>query len=246
MSEIENTEAVVLTKINFGDSSNIVSLFTKDTGKISAIVKGGKTSKSGISKLIDPPNHIRIILYNKASREVQLISGAEIISHYPRIKEDYEKLKYSYGVIELVKKILPDNEANQKLFRGIIRVFELMEEGNEPPAVSFGRFFMFFLKESGFEIQLSECASCGKTSDTASYLSYNFEIGILCNNCSDDNFSSFSIDTELFRYLICLKNNVKVQNPGSRIPGLALTFMEKYLKYHVPGFQGIQTFQIFK
>jgi DNA repair protein RecO (recombination protein O) len=246
MSDIEKTEAVVLSKINFGDSSNIVSLFTKDSGKISAIVKGGKTGKAGLSKIVDPPNHLRVIFYNKASRDVQLISGAEIISHYPKIKENFEALKYSYAVLELLKKILPDNEANNKIFKGTIRIFELLEEGNELPEVSFGRYFMFFLKETGYEIQLDHCASCGKTTGGNSNLSYNYEIGILCTDCSQSNSGSFSIDPELLRYFLCLKSNTKVQNPGTRTSGQALSFMEKFLKYHVPGFQGIQTFQIFK
>jgi DNA repair protein RecO (recombination protein O) len=246
MSNIEKTEAIVLTKINFGDSSNIVSLFTKDSGKISAIVKGGKTGKSGASKLIDPPNHLMIIFYNKSSRDVQLISSAEIISHYPRMKEDFDKLKYSYAVIELLKKILPDDEANTRLFKGTLRIFDLLEEGKELPEVSFGRFFMFFLQETGYELQLTNCASCGKTNDNSTYLSYNFESGILCNSCNHENLSSFGINSELFRYLICLKNNKIVQDPGDRIPGIALNLMERFLKHHIPGFTGIQTFQIFK
>jgi DNA repair protein RecO (recombination protein O) len=246
MSEIEKTEAIVLTKINFGDSSNIVSLFTKDSGKISAIVKGGKTSKAGTSKFIDPPNHLQVIFYNKPSRDVQLISGAEIISHYPRIKEDYDRLKFAYAVVELLKKILPDNEANPRLFKGVLRIFDLLEEGKELPEVSFGRFFMFFLKESGYELQINHCASCGKTTDNAALLSYNFEIGILCGTCSEENMISFHINSELFRYLVCLKNNINVQNPGNKIPGIALNLMERFLKHHIPAFQGIQTFQIFK
>jgi DNA repair protein RecO (recombination protein O) len=246
MSDIEKTEAVVLTKINFGDSSNIVSLFTKDSGKISAIVKGGKTSKAGTSKFIDPPNHIQIVLYNKPSREVQLISGAEIISHYPRVKEDYEKLKYAYAVVELLKKILPDNEVNYRLFKGVLRIFDVLEEGKEQPEISFGRFLMFFLKESGYEFQITSCASCGKTTDNPLYLSYNFEIGILCETCSEENMISFHIDSELFRYLLCLKNNISVQNPGNKIPGMAINLMERFLKHHIPAFPGIQTFQIFK
>jgi DNA repair protein RecO (recombination protein O) len=246
MSEIEKTEAIVLTKINFGDSSNIVSLFTKDSGKISAIVKGGKTSKAGTSKFIDPPNHLQVIFYNKPSRDVQLISGAEIISHYPRIKEDYDRLKFAYAVVELLKKILPDNEANPRLFKGVLRIFDLLEEGKELPEVSFGRFFMFFLKESGYELQINHCASCGKTTDNVALLSYNFEIGILCGTCSEENMISFHINSELFRYLVCLKNNINVQNPGNKIPGIALNLMERFLKHHIPAFQGIQTFQIFK
>ena len=44
MSEIIKTEAMVLTKMDYGDTSKIVSLYTKDFGKLSAIIKGGRSS----------------------------------------------------------------------------------------------------------------------------------------------------------------------------------------------------------
>lgn len=246
MSEILQTEAFVLTKIDFGDSSNIVSLFTKDYGRLSAIVKGGKSGKAGKSKTIDPPNYLNISLYNKSSRDIQIISNADIIAHYPKIKEDLEKLKYSYAVIELVRKLIPEHETNLRLFRGIVRIFQLLESSAESEEITFGRFFLFFLKETGYDIQLEKCVSCGRASMNEDSLSYNFELGILCNRCNQDQFSNFTADAELFRYLICLKNNLNLQNTGKKVPGIAINFMERYLKYHIPDFAGIQTFQIFK
>jgi len=246
MSEIVKTEAIVLTKIDFGDTSNIFSLFTKEFGKISAILKGGKKGRGGKSNIVDPPNHLDIIIYKKASREVQLISGAEMISHYPGIKDNYERLKYAYAVIELIKRLLPEHEPNHKIFRGVVRIFDLLETTGELPAVVFGRFFMFFLKEIGYGIQLDRCASCGKTNIKGSDLSYNYEIGILCTECGEGHLNSFSIDAELFRYLVCLKDNITVEYPGDKIPQVAVSFFERFLKYHIPDFPGIQTFQIFK
>lgn len=246
MSEITKTEAVVLTKIDFGDSSNIVSLFTREFGKISAMVKGGKKGKEARSGIVDPPNHLQVIIYSKSSREVQLISGAEIISHYPKTKDDYEKLKYSYAVLELLKKILPEHEQNHKVFRGTVRILELIETGSEPAEVTFSRFFMFFLKESGYEIQIDKCSSCGKTTGGNSSLSYNFEIGILCDECGEGYVKSFGISAELFNYLKCLKNNLPVSNTGSGIPGISISFMEQFAKYHIPGFPGMQTLQILR
>jgi DNA repair protein RecO (recombination protein O) len=246
MSEILTTEALVLTKIDFGDSSNIVSFFTKDYGIISAIIKGGKTAKSGKSKVINPPNHLNLVIYNKNSREVQIVSGVDIISHYPKIKEDLDKLKFAYAILELLKKLLPEHEANLKIFRGTVRILDLLENPGEPPVVIFGRFFMFILKEIGYEIQLEKCASCGKTNDGTDELSCNYEIGILCRECGHGHLHSFIINAELFRYLICLKNRIIMPNPGKQIPEMAIGFMENYLRYHLQGFQGIQTFQIFK
>ena len=246
MSEIIKTEAIVLNKLNYGDSSNIVSLFTKSHGRLSAIIKGGRSPKSKISFVADPLNHLQIILYKKDTREVQILTSADIISHYSRIKDDLEKLKYSYAILELVRKLIPEHEANERLFNGLNRIFTLFENPEEHIKTIFGRFFMFFLAEIGYEVQIQKCVSCGKSNLNGSDLSYNFELGILCNDCRKDYIESFQINSELFNYLLCLKYNKKVNYINEMIYDKAIVFLQSYLKHHVSDFSGFKSFQLFK
>ena len=246
MSKIIKTEAVVLSKLNYGDSSSIVSLFTKDYGKLSAILKGGRSPKSKLSLIVDPLNYLEVIFYNNPTRDLQILSNADIKAHFPKIKDDLDKLKYAHAVIELIKNLSVEHEANKKLFSGFIRILELIAEGKEIPAVSFGRFFLFFLKELGYEFQLKKCASCGKTNFVENELFYNYDIGTLCNNCRLNYVENIIINPELFYYFNCLKIN---ENPGNVNPAVinnAITFLENYLKYHVSDFKGLQSLQMFK
>jgi DNA repair protein RecO (recombination protein O) len=217
MSKIIKTEAVVLSKLNYGDSSSIVTLFTKEYGKLSAMLKGGRNPKSKLSLIVDPINYLEVIFYNNPSRDLQILSSADIKAHFPKIKDDLDKLKYAHSVIELVKNLSVEHEVNKKLFSGIIRILELIGEGKENPAVSFGRFFLFFLKELGYEFQLE-----------TNYL------------------ENITINPELFHYFNCLKKNESpgVVNPA--IINGAVTFLENYLKYHVSDFKGLQSLNMFK
>ena len=217
MSKIIKTEAVVLSKLNYGDSSSIVTLFTKEYGKLSAMLKGGRNPKSKLSLIVDPINYLEVIFYNNPSRDLQILTSADIKAHFPKIKDDLDKLKYAHSVIELVKNLSVEHEVNKKLFSGIIRILELMAEGKENPAVSFGRFFLFFLKELGYEFQLKN-----------NYL------------------ENITMNPELFHYFNCLKKNESpgVVNPA--IINGAVTFLENYLKYHVSDFKGLQSLKMFK
>ncbi len=246
MSEIVKTEAVVLNKINYGDTSSIAALFTKSYGKLSAIIKGGRSPKSKISFIADPLNYLQIILYKKDNRELQILSSADIISHFPRIKEDLEKLKFSYAILELVKKLSPEHEANERLFNGLIRILNLYEDSTEHPKILFGRFFIFFLTELGYAVQIQKCASCGKSNLNNMNLAYNFELGILCNDCKSSYIESYQINPELFNYLHCLKQNKKVVYEREMIYDKAIMFLELYLKFHITDFNGIKSFQLFK
>ncbi len=246
MSEIVKTEAVVLSKINYGDTSKIVSLYTKDFGKLSAIIKGGRTSKSKIGLLVDSLNHIQIVLYKKDSREIQIISNADLISPFSHIKDDLEKLKYSQAILELLKKLTVEHEANQRLFKGVVRILSLLDSSNEQPIILFGRFFIFFLSELGYAVQLDKCAVCGKTNLEKIGLSYNLELGILCNDCRQNYLESYIISPELFNHLNCLKINKKIELTNIAVAEKSIAFMEKYLKFHIPDFNGIQSLQIIK
>jgi DNA repair protein RecO (recombination protein O) len=247
MSEILKTEAVVLSKLNYGDTSLIVSLFTKDLGKISAILKGARSPKSKLGMKVDPLNYIEVVFYNKSTRELQIISSADIIQHYARIKADFEKLKYAHSLIELTKKLTPEHEQNLRLFNGIIKILSLLESSEESPNLIFARFFLFFLDEIGYQVQLDKCISCGRSDLEGLNLSYNFSSGLLCDQCKGGYLESFAINLELFNCLTGLKRNQKsLKSLDSRIIDRAILFMEKYLMYHLSDFKGIQSLQLFK
>ena len=77
-------------------------------------------------------------------------------------------------------------------------------------------------------------------------LSHNFELGILCSDCRQTHVEFFSINPELFNYLYCLKNSKKIKLTNMAVAEKAIVFMERYLKFHIPDFKGIQSFQMFK
>lgn len=246
MSQILKTEAVVLSKINYGDTSNIVNLFTKEKGRLTAIVKGARSPKSKMGSIVDPLNYLSVIIYNKDTRDVQLISSADIIAHYPRIKEDYEKLQYAYAVLELTKSLIPEHEPHERLFKGIVRILELFNSSQNHSGLLFGRFFLFFLEVIGYEFQIDKCFACGESNLKEKDLAYNYELGLLCTNCKNEHVQSFFLDAELFRLFFCLKHNENVDNIKVETINRALGYLEKFLRYHVPDFKGLSSLQLFK
>lgn len=246
MSSIVETEALVLSKLDYGDTSSIISLYTKDKGRFSVILKGGRNPRSKMGMIADPLNYLHVIIYDKPTRDLQLLTSAEIISHYPNVKSDFSKIKHSQAILELIKKLTPEHEPNLRIFKGVIRIFDLLENSEEMAEILFGRFFMFFLKELGYELQLNKCSSCGKTTLRNIELSYNFEIGILCQECRSSFLENFRVQAELFEYLLCLKYNERLENPNTGIVERGNIFMEKFLMYHISDFKGIQTFQLLK
>ncbi len=243
MSEIIKTEAVVLSKLNYGDTSLIISVLTELYGKMSVIIKGGRNPKSKMGMIADPLNHVQIVVYKKDTRDLQLLSSIDTISHYPRIKEDLDKTQYSLAIIELVKKLTVENEVNKKLFKGLVRILSLVDSDNEHPSILFGRFYLFFLSELGYAIQTSECGICKKEIGKGSG-GYSSDTGFVCVNCFESHPGLNFASAELLNYFFCLNNKISVKNISLVLIKQANIFLDRYTKHHIPGFNGIQSLNI--
>lgn len=238
MSEIIKTQAIVLSKINYSESSLIVSLFTKNNGLTSAIIKGGRRPKSKLTSVVDVLNFIQIILYKKESREIQIISSADLISYYPKIKSKIELTGYALAICELIKTLLVENESNELIFNGLVRILSLIENESEPPEVLFGRFLIFFVKEIGYELNLETCELCAAELKPNSRIGYISPSGFICSRCSEDKHIN---DSELFNYLYCLKNRKKVNSFSEKIYMTGNQFLINYLKSHIESFKGLNS-----
>lgn len=246
MSDIIKTEAVVLSKLNYGDTSSIVSLYTESDGKLSAIIKGGRGPKSKNGKIIDPLNHLQVIIYKKASRDIQILSDANTISHFVNIKEELDATKYGFAIIELVKNLTADHEANTKLFRGLIKILNMINDKKEHPAFLYGRFLLFFLSELGYELSINKCTICGNDVVANKSLGFDFNTGFVCADCFVSHSGLENVSAELFDLIFCLKTNRLAEKFNVDLIDKFNLLMERYLKYHVSDFKGIQSLQIYK
>ncbi len=244
MSELIKTSAIVLNKINFGDTSKIAHFFTEDFGKLSAMLKGARSPKSKTGMIIDVFNHVQLVLYRKETRDIQLISEVDLIKHFHGINEDFERVKYASAVIELLHSLTVENEPHEKLFKGSIRILELMNDLTTDPKFLFAKYFLFFIKEIGYEIPMEKCSECGKRLESSKEVSFSYEKGFLCSNCRIDRLTFYDFKAELFNFLVCLssKNNIKYeQDDLNKI----IFFLERFLMYNVPEFKGLRSVKLY-
>ncbi|MCB0743444.1 MAG: DNA repair protein RecO [Ignavibacteriales bacterium] len=245
MAEITKNEALVLRKTNFSDSSLIVELYTKEHGKISAIIKGARSSKSRIGSKIDTLNLVEAVFYHKEQKELQLVTQANLISHFHNIKSDLERVKYASAIVELILKLVPEKDANEKLFRGVVKSLNLMDKENSQPILHFTQFFMFFIKEIGFELSFTNCSSCGNEINNSDHNAFSYTDGIVCGNCNKDKLTTFDFSTELFELFLCLTSkNKKLSYKKSDLENI-IFILEKYIIYHNSDFKGLKTLSIF-
>ncbi len=237
MSQIKIVEAFVLSKINYGDTSKILHVFSRDYGKFSVIAKGSRSKNSLYGRVLDPLNRVSLSVYKKETREMQIVSGADLISHYELIRSDFEASAYAMAVLELIKNLLPDEEVNEVLYRGTERILSLMEEKKEHPQLLFGRFYLFILKQVGYEIIPEVCASCNKAITNEPENSILLDQGIICSGCSSNRINAIKLEEELFKLIICLNGKKNLEITG-KFAGKLIRLLELYSRHHFPDYKG--------
>lgn len=244
MSEIVKTQAIVLRKIDFGETSRIAQFYTEDFGRISAIIKGARSPKSKIGSLVDTMNLLQLVIYKKETREIQLVSQVDLLKHYPSIRDDYDKYVSASAIIELLANMTLENEHSKKIFEGTVRIFTLLESSNDNPKILFIKYFLFFLKEIGYEFQLKHCNVCGNEINSKSQVSFNYEAGLMCSECRKDRLTNYDFTEELFNILLCLsskQNNIIA--PEVNLNAI-IKMLENFLSYHIHEFKGLKSLKL--
>lgn len=245
MPEIIKTNAIVIKKINFGDTSQITTFYTPLYGKLSGILKGARSGKSKLKNKVDLLNYLEIVIYRKESRDIQIVSQADLISAFPRIKEDLEKLKFASAIVELLLNLTSENEKNERLFRGSAKALDILDSTNIKASNVFAKYLYFFIKEIGYDIQVNKCSECDSDLSKSHSYGFKFDQGILCENCKNKYDAVENITSEHFRLLNCLNSKNYCVEFNQSLINKMIYLMEKYLVYHIPEFKGIKSIYMY-
>ena len=124
---IIQSDAIVLKRFPYGESSIICRCFVKEIGKTSFIVHGAHRKKSSKAAYFQPGNYINIIFYYKDNRNLQTISKTSFSKNWIHIPKDLKKIAYTMAVIELTDKCISENDEHKDLFIILLNVLEKIE-----------------------------------------------------------------------------------------------------------------------
>ena len=113
---IVHTDAIVLRSIDYGETSRIVTLFTRERGKIGVMAKGARSGKSRFGSTLEPLAHINVVLYFKVGRDLQIISEASHVYTHDALRGSLERIETGLRIIELTSSLLQSDEEQPEIF----------------------------------------------------------------------------------------------------------------------------------
>lgn len=172
-------EAIVIRSTDYGEGNKILTLFSREVGKISVMARGAKKVKSRHSAIAQLFTHGEFVCY-KAGSSMGTLNSGEIWNAYPKLKEDIHKTAYAAYLMELTDRMLGENERNVPLFEQLKAALDAIDEEKDPQIVT-NIYEIKMLAIAGYRPVLEECASCG-AKDGKMALSVSLG-GTLCGRC---------------------------------------------------------------
>jgi DNA repair protein RecO (recombination protein O) len=169
------TEAVVLRSFRFAEADRVLHVYTLDRGRIGAVAKGVRKTKSRFGARLEPLSHVELLLH-QGSGELHTVTGAALLDPHRPAREDPYRLSVGLVGAEAMLRLFVEQERNERAFEALTRFLTVLDA---VPAGLRGRaaldalglaFQLKLLWLSGYLPHLEACVECGATDGLVGYL----------------------------------------------------------------------------
>ncbi len=140
------TEGIVLKRRNFGEADRIVTVFTLQKGKISVLAKGVRRITSRRAGNVELLNRVSMYLF--LGKGMPILTEAEGLETYQKLKEDLTLSTYAFHIIELIDKMTAEDQENRILYQHLLEV--LRKLSTNPRQILIRAFEVKILSDLGF------------------------------------------------------------------------------------------------
>jgi len=183
------TEAIVLGSIRLGEADKLVTFYTADKGKIAGVANGARRMKSRFGASLEGFTHCKLILFEKGGEKLARVNQCDILRSFQSLREDWAGIESALRVVNWVKQLTPDRQADPDIFQLLLQGLERLETG-EDRLLSTMLFINRLIACCGYQPQWDPCLKCHKPFLPGRLLSLYFSSkagGAVCGNCAGGN-----------------------------------------------------------
>ena len=246
---LQKTEAIVLRSIKLGETSKILTLYARKFGKIKVVAKGARGLKSRFGGTLEPANYIALVFYEKETRDLQLLSQAEIIETFAKKKQSLEKSALSMAACELIDRLEIGMTPNPHLFKFFLETLRSIHHAPAHPMNVFRAFQIGIFDSLGVKPDFQTCLHCKQPRDGEAV----FDIprgGFYCQVCAHLRPAGMVLSKALmadFRNMQTTPIASLAGVPASPFEQQrADQFLLSYFNYHVEGFRELNSLKFLR
>ncbi len=228
-------DAIVLRRLDYGEADRILTLLTREYGKLAAIAKGARKSKGGMGSSLDLFARSRMLLAK--GRSLDVVAQVERRGNVGHIAGDLERTAYACLVVEVVDKVLEDRHPMDDVFELVVATLERLNGPDRSARADAAWFLLRILDLLGYQPQLHSCAGCGVAlPEAASWFSHLLG-GVLCARCGDQNHGGSPLSVNSLKVLRIMAADHAALYDRLRLSSVLLQEIEQaleaQLEYHL-------------
>lgn len=227
MPGLYKDEAIVLKTMKLGEADRIVTLFTRANGKVRAVAKGVRKTKSRFGGRLEPFTRVHLLVYR--GRNLDTITGADIITSFDELRRDYGRLTAAAALAEAVEKITPDRERAFSTYALLLGGLNALAANGGAAIVP--AFLVKLLSISGYHPQLESCAGCG---ENVALSGFSPALGgAVCEDCWREDRDAMRLSAERIA-LLHLMLDSELGQPADAETTLELTHtLRRFAEFHL-------------
>ncbi|MBW3543746.1 MAG: DNA repair protein RecO [Planctomycetes bacterium] len=185
----EKTDGIVIRQVDYSETSRVVSFFTRDFGRISAMAKGARRLKGPFEAALDLLAECQIVFIRKSSASLDLLTEARLLARFQPLTGSLPALYGGYYIAELLAGLTEEYDPHPALYdEARLALARLGGPGDSRASIL--RFELAILREIGQLPVLDQCIVCGApVSGETSYSLWVGQGGLICRRCGRDEYA---------------------------------------------------------
>ena len=183
---------MILRSFRFGEADRVLHVYTADRGRVGAVAKGVRRTKSRFGARLEPLSHVELMLH-QGSGEPAHVTGVSLINSHHETREAPYRLAIGLIGAEAMLRLFTEQEASERAFTALTRFLDALDE-LPPLAPAAARldplvlsFQLKLLWLSGYMPHLDSCVECGVVDGLVGYLPAAG--GAVCQPCGPGTVS---------------------------------------------------------
>ena len=230
------TEAVVLRSIRFSEADCVLHVYTLERGRVGAIAKGVRKTKSRFGARLEPCSHVELMLH-EGRGELYTVRGADLVRSHERSRVDGYRMAVGHIGLEAMLRLFVGEDASAPAFNALTRFLDLLDDVDEalpaqpaldPLVLSFQLKLLWL---SGYLPHLAGCAACGEEKPLVAFSPQAG--GGVCAECSA---GALTVSAEGFETVRCFLEHpladAKAHASSARGLRECLSMIESSYEYH--------------
>lgn len=221
---------IVLRRIDLGEKDRILTVYSREKGKLSAVAKGSRRPGSKLAGASEPLTYSRMFL--SAGRELEVLTQAEIRESFPNLRGSISSIAYGIYLLELVSHFVDEIQPNPDLFDTLLSSLYVLESGTDPE-ITARHFELQVLSILGYEPRFEACLRCEREFGREKIAFSPSLGGVVCQECGAPPSDAIIVPSALVSYVRALRKAEPQNLRSFSIPPGARRDLARVLRWHI-------------